>query len=142
MTHWQEKIRQLSESGLSIQIEQNGQIIFQSAEPMLKPLFLCLNGKQKEMHGATVIDKIVGLAAAYLCVLGQVGEVVTPLASESAKQFLKENHIPLQAARIIPQIMNRDNTGPCPMEQLAVASGSPQQFYLELGKRLMSRRSS
>ena len=141
MTHWQEKIRQLEQSGLSIQIEQDGQIIFQSAEPMLKPLFLCLNEQREQMRGATVIDKIVGLAAAYLCVLGQVGEVFAPLASESAKRFLAENHITLQASLIIPQIMNRDNSGPCPMEQLAIASGSPQQFYQELEKRILSRRS-
>ncbi len=142
MTHWQEKVQQLEKSGLSIQIEHDGQIIFQSAEPMLKPLFLCLNEKREEMRGATVMDKIVGLAAAYLCVLGQIGEVFTPLASESAKGFLEDNHIPLQANRIIPQIMNRNSTGPCPMEQLAIAAGSPQQFYLELEKRIMLRRSS
>jgi len=60
MKDWQKKISQLEKNNLSVQVEKNGEIIFQSSAPMLRPLFDCLNGKKGEMHGATVIDKIVG----------------------------------------------------------------------------------
>jgi hypothetical protein len=140
MSDLKHKIEQLEKSGLSIQIEKEGYIIFQSAEPMLKPLYLCLNEKREQMNGATVIDKIVGQAAAYLCYLGQVREIFTPLASQSAEQFLAEKKILLRAARIIPQIMNRNNDGPCPMERLAISCGSPESFYQELQKRILARK--
>ena len=134
---WRDKVRDLEKDGLSIQLEREGDVFFVSREPMLRPLFRCLEQHREEMAGALVIDKIVGLAAAYLCGLGGVGAVYTPTASESARNHLRACGIELRALRIIPQIMNRDNSGPCPMEQLAVASGSPEAFHRELKKRII-----
>jgi hypothetical protein len=129
MENWQNKIADLINSGLSIRVEKDGRTVFESAEPMLKPLLLCLHQFKKEMAGATVIDKIVGRAAAYLCVLGNVKEVCTPLASSSGQEVLQQAGILLHAQRIVPQIMNRDNSGPCPMEQLAGHYASAELFY-------------
>lgn len=137
MDNWKEKIENLKEKNLSIQVEKNGKLIYQSQKPMLKPLFLCLTEHRREMEGSTVIDKIVGQAAAYICVLAKVKRVLTPVASQSACDVLKENNIELKALRIIPQIMNRDNTDQCPMEKLAVSSGSPKKFYQELESRIL-----
>ena len=95
---------------------------------MLKPLFVCLLEKREEMQGATVIDKIVGRAAALLMTLGKVKEVYTPLASETAKEVLDAAGIALHAEKLIPYIVNRDNTGMCPMEKLSV-NKEPEEFY-------------
>jgi len=135
MKDWLEKINDLGQQGLSVQVEKNGTVVFQSSAPMLKPLFVCLNEKKEEMQGATVIDKIVGLAAAYLCVLGKVREVITPLASESAREMLQRHHIDLRATKIIAEIRNRENTDQCPMEKLAFSCHSPQEFYNKLTKK-------
>jgi hypothetical protein len=132
MENWQEKIDDLVASGLSIRVEKEGRILFESAEPMLKPLLRCLQQWRLEMAGATVIDKIVGRAAAYLCVLGKVEQVLTPLASQAAKEVLQQAGITLQAQRLIPQIMNRENSGPCPMEQMANQYPSPEAFFQAL----------
>jgi len=131
-----DRIGLLTQNDLSIQLRKNDEVFFESREPMLKPLFRCLEEHRDEMAGATVIDKIVGLAAAYLCDLGGVRAVCTPTASESAREHLIGCGIELSAMRIIPQIINRQGNGPCPMEQLAVASGSPEAFYRELKKRI------
>lgn len=135
MENWQEKIRQLELNNLSVQVEKNKEIIFQSSAPMLRPLFDCLNEKKIEMHGATVIDKIVGLAAAYLCVLGNVSKVVTPVASESAKKMLAQHKIDLFASKVISEIRNHENTDQCPMEKLALSCRSPQEFYEKLAEK-------
>ena len=134
MKDWKKRVKSLEEQGLSIQIEKNGRIIFESREPMLKPLFLCLTDRAEELKGAIVVDKIVGRAAALLCVLGRVVEVYTPLASETAIALLHESGIHIKALRTIPQIMNRDNTGPCPMERMASAFESPADFYDKLSE--------
>lgn len=99
---------------------------------MLKPLLQCLQQYGDKMVGATVIDKIVGLAAAYLCIIGGVARVVTPLASLSAQKILQQHDIQLQAWRITPLIMNRENTGPCPMEQLASTFDTPEAFFQKI----------
>ncbi len=139
MKEWQEKIDALHQAGLTLQVEKAGRVIFVSSEPMLKPLLLCLQQRRSEMAGATVIDKIVGRAAAYLCVKGKVAEVITPLASHGAQEVLQQAGIPLQARRVVAQIMNRDNTGPCPMEQLAGEARSAEEFYQALSARIAAK---
>jgi len=135
-TDWQKKLHQLEQEGLSILIEKDGNIIFQSVDPMLKPLYTCLAEKRAQLKGATVYDKIVGRAAAYLCILGQVKQIVTPLASESAITVLTENNIKITAGKIIPLIKNRDNTDTCPMEKLAISCTGPEDFYQALQVRM------
>lgn len=103
--------------------------MFESYDPMLKPLYMCLREKRDELKDAIVVDKIVGRAAAMLCALGEVQMVITPLASETAKQVLEPAGIPLYAERTIPYIVNRDNTGMCPMEKMANRCETPQEFF-------------
>ena len=129
---WQKKIDYLQENKLSIHIEKDGQLIFESSEPMLKPLFLCLMQKREALNGATVVDKIVGRAAALLMALGKVKNVYTPLASETAKGVLMAEGIELSAKKVIPYIVNRDQTGMCPMEKMANESESAEDFFEKL----------
>ena len=136
MQDWQEKIKALERDGLSVRVEKDGETIFQSTEPMLKPLLSCLQQRRQQMDGATVIDKIVGRAAAYLCVVGKVAAVITPLASESAQAVLSAHGITLQAGRITTQIQNRDKSGPCPMEQMAGGYKDAEAFYAALLQRI------
>ncbi|MDZ7725007.1 MAG: DUF1893 domain-containing protein [candidate division KSB1 bacterium] len=132
MNDEKQTLKKLKKQGLSIQVEKDEKIIFQSFDGMLKPLYQCLNEHAEDMQGATVIDKVVGRAAAYLCIMGQVEKVITPLASDTAKQVLHENNITLYASEVIPYIINRDKTGMCPMEKLAIESKSPEAFYAKL----------
>ncbi|MBN1480766.1 DUF1893 domain-containing protein [candidate division KSB1 bacterium] len=132
MADWQNKLHHLKQNNLSIHIEKEGKTIFESHDPMLKPLFVCLLEKRDELVGATVVDKIVGRAAALLMTLGRVKEVFTPLASETAKHVLDAAEISLQAENIIPYIINRDNTGMCPMEKMANECETAEEFFAKL----------
>jgi hypothetical protein len=125
----QQQLAYLKKNQLSIYIEKDGVKIYESRDPMLKPLFFCLVQKRQELKGATVVDKIVGRAAALLAILGEVKQVITPLASESAKETLAEAGVLLYAEKIIPRIINRDRTGLCPMEKLAGECRSPQELF-------------
>ena len=132
MTDRQKKLQYLKDNDLSIFIENEGKTIYESRDPMLKPLFVCLLQMRKDLKGATVVDKIVGRAAAMLSFLGEVREVITPLASETARQVLQAGGIELYAEKMIPYIVNRDNTGMCPMEKMANESESAEAFFEKL----------
>ncbi len=136
MENWKNKLKQLEQEGLSIIIEKNGETIFQSYDPMLKPLFTCLKEKKDLLKDSIVYDKIVGRAAANLCIIGQVKEIYTPLTSESALKVLKEHNITIQTLKTIPLIKNKDNTDICPMEKLAMSCKSPQEFYKTLEEKM------
>lgn len=135
-TDWQKKLQKLEKDGLSILIEKDNEIVFQSYDPMLKPLYTCLVEIKEQLKGATVYDKIVGRAAAYLCIIGQVKEIYTPLASEAAIKVLTENNIKITAGKSIPLIKNRDNTDSCPMEKLAMSCTGPKDFFLALQAKM------
>ena len=136
MDNWKEKLKQLEQEGLSIFIEKDGKVIFQSYDPMLKPLFTCLKEKKELLKDSIVFDKIVGRAAAFLCIIGEVKEIYTPLASESAIAVLKANNIKIEALKTIPLIMNKDNTDTCPMEKMATSCKTPLEFYAALDEKI------
>lgn len=136
MEKWQEKLQELKDKGLSLSIEKDGDVLHQSYDPMLKPLYNLLKNHGSDLKGATVYDKIVGRAAAYLCILGGVREIYTLLASETAKTALAEYNIPITALKTIPVIMNRDNTDKCPMEKMALASDGPETFLTMLEEKM------
>ena len=66
---------------------------------------------------ATVIDKIIGKAAAILMTLGRVCYVHGIVMSQSAADWLTQAGIPFSYDTLVPYIINRTNTGVCPMEE-------------------------
>lgn len=140
MTNEQKKLLQLEQTGLSIMVEKNGAVFFKSSDSMLKPLYHCLVTYPEQMNGALVIDKIVGRAAAFLCILGGVHKIITPLASQAAKTVLDEQGISLYASNYIPYIVNRDKTGMCPMEKMAMESASSIDFYERFKSVIMTTK--
>ena len=134
--HWKNKIKELEKQNLSIRAEKDNKVFYESDQPRLKPLFACFKKFPTEMQSATVIDKVIGKAAAYICIMAEVKNVYTPLASKTAVEVLKTNGINIQALRTIPQIMNMDKTDQCPMEKMANDAGSPELFLAELEQRI------
>ena len=117
---------------LSLLVLKEEQRLFASSDSMLAPLLRCIKDLGDDMHDAVVVDKIVGAAAAHLMVVAQVSRVITPLTSKAAHAILNQNGIPLYAEKTIPHIQNREATGLCPMEKLALRFDSSQDFYRHL----------
>jgi hypothetical protein len=136
MQIWQQKIERLLKDNVSLRIEKENRLLFESAETMLKELFRCVKEHPAMMKNATVIDKVTGLAAAYLCIVGEVKEIYTPLASDSALQKLAQHNIVIKSRQTVPQILNRDKSAPCPMEQMAYSCGSAAEFFDKLAERI------
>ncbi len=134
---WQNKLKELKKQNLSIIVEKDGVAFYESDQSRLKPLFACFKKFPKEMQGATVIDKVIGNAAAFICIAGRVKAVYTLMASETAVHVLEENGITIKAERTVPRIMNNDKSDQCPMEKMADAAGSPQPFIVELEKKII-----
>ncbi len=132
----QQNLDTLKSKGLSLLIIKNGETVFESYDPMIKPLYTALQTNPEGMEDAILYDKIIGRAAAYLCILGKVKEIYTPLASETALSLLEEYNIPITAEKTIPVIMNRDNTDKCPMEKMALASKTPEEFLATFQERI------
>lgn len=84
--------------------------------PGLQDLIHLLTEKPEILDGAIVADKIVGRAAASLMIAGKVKEVYTNRVSTPARELLEKEGVHIVATEEVPQILNRDQTGQCPME--------------------------
>lgn len=129
---WKQKLYTLKQTGLTLYVENNNTRLFESRDPMLFPLYQCLTEHREDMAGSIVVDKIVGGAAAYLCALGKVSQVITPTVSEPAIHIFRAYNIRLYAERIIPFVINRQGTGLCPMEKLSRQFDDPEAFFEHL----------
>ena len=86
----------------------------------------------QNLDGASVADKIVGVAAAMLCVYSKVSSVFALTVSESGLSALKENNILCQFEKKVENILNRDKTDVCPFEKLAIGSKTPAEAFMKV----------
>jgi hypothetical protein len=128
------KLEDFSRGPWSLIVENRQGLVYRSKQDRLLPLLECIEKHPDSMVAATVLDKMVGRAAALLCVYARAGMVLTPVMSDGAVQVLEEFGLPFMALDRVKEILNSQQTGPCPMEQEAIDK-SPVQFY-----RLVARQ--
>ena len=118
------------EQGQSSLSAMNGVIVGIEAGRGLEPLLRLLDGNK--LKGALVVDKVVGRAAAAVCVAGGAKKVVGLLMSEEAKAFLTANGVAAEADKLVPKILNRDLTAGCPLERAVETLDDPNQMVSNL----------
>lgn len=81
-------------------------------------LYQLYTQEREFLQGATVVDKIVGKAAATLMIAGGVKKLHTNIISQLALDILQGKEMEVSYNQIIPHVINRDKSGWCPMETL------------------------
>ncbi|MCS6859541.1 MAG: DUF1893 domain-containing protein [Abditibacteriales bacterium] len=130
MTTLATALTKLHQRGMALIVEKEGRTLFESSASGLRAWVACIAECGDELRGATAIDKIVGIAAAKLCLVAGIVEVLAETASEPALTLLREKGVPAQARHIVPHILNRSGTDVCPMEKLSASIAEPQAFYV------------
>ncbi len=96
-----------------------------SRDTGVKPLLRWLADGSLE-PGYCAADRVAGRAAAYLYVLLQVRSVYSSVISEGALEIFKQYGISASYETLVPAIMNRTNTGYCPMEIAVTGIDNPE----------------
>ena len=117
------RAKQLLESGASLAIVGRGELTFN--EHGVKTLL----SLQSSLIGAFVADKVVGKAAAMLLVRGGAVEVYAGVISEPALEVFKRHNVPCVFGECVPNIINRNKTGICPMEQAVLGENDIDKAY-------------
>lgn len=92
----------------------------------IKDLFRLLKEERAFLDGAFVADKVVGNGAAALMILGGVKEVYADIVSRPALALLNEARIRTDYTLVVAHIVNRTQTGICPVEQLCDGCATAQ----------------
>lgn len=122
----------LIEKNLSLVIVKTGKVIFETRKQGISGFLQAIEQQEKNLVGASAADKIVGVAAATLCVYSGLISIFALTISEAGIKFLEDNNIACVFERKVTNILNRNKTDVCPFEKMATTSGSPDNAYVQL----------
>lgn len=94
------------------------------------------------LDGFAAADKVVGRAAALLFALVGIREVYAEILSEPAADALRESGIAFTYGALVPGIINREGTGPCPMERAVMEICDPKAAPQEIRRTLAALRAA
>ena len=134
----------LIKEDLSLVIVKKGKVIFETKKQGISGFLQAIEKLDKNLVAASAADKIVGVAAAMLCVYAGVVSVFALTISEGGMRVLEDNNIACMFEKKVSNILNRDKNDVCPFEKLAMASGSSDEAYVKLKSfaRQMMRKST
>lgn len=131
----------LRESDLSLVIVKKEKVVFDTGAHGISGFLLAIEKLGKELVGSSVADRIVGRAAALLCVYGEVASVFAVMVSEEGVQILRKNNIPYEYENLVPNILNYDRTDLCPFEKLTAGLVNAKEAYKKLKHKVSSSTS-
>lgn len=117
-------------SGDTLWVYEGDRRLFKSNKGVLLPLLEYIDKFVPRQKQVTILDRIMGNAAALLSVKAGAGKVYSPLGSELAINTLDRYNIEYHLTEIVPFIQSRDGEDMCPMEKLSITKDmSPNEFY-------------
>ena len=94
----------------------------------------------RTLAGYCAADKVVGKGAAFLYVLLGVNAVYAPVMSRPAKEVLEKHGVAVFCDNCPEGIINREGTGPCPVENAVRNISDPRVALSAIEKRLVELR--
>lgn len=133
MTAMETAKNRLLEKGLSLVIAKNGSVLFETRQSGVSGFLLAIEKFGRwSLQGSSVADRVVGRAAALLCAYCSVRTVYALVLSEGGKRVLEENEVAFEFQNLVPNILNRQKTGPCPFEKTVATVSDVEEAYERL----------
>lgn len=105
----------LNEQGLSLLVYNNGELTTH-ANRGIQDLLQLISEHPERLKGAVAADKIIGKSAAAIMIVGGVKQVHTNIICSPARELFEANGVLVFATEEVPMIMNRNQSGMCPMD--------------------------
>ncbi|MHB8070832.1 MAG: DUF1893 domain-containing protein [Candidatus Cryosericum sp.] len=105
----------------------------------IAPLLTALERERSSAHKPLDWgDKLVGRAAGLLLVLAMPRSVFAATMSSGAAEVLHAAGIPFTYDVLIPDVLNREGTGPCPMEAAVREIDDPTEAFQTLERTVQA----
>lgn len=129
--------QQFIDEELTCLVVQND-ILYKEKNHGVKPLLSFI--EQGILKQSTILDKVIGKAAAMLMIYGGVSRVYAFTISEHALSCFEEHHIPVTYETLVPYIINRKKDGMCPMEATVLTCQNIEEAYQRLMDKVASMK--
>lgn len=108
-------------------VYKGDKLIFASDKDKLLPLIEYIDKFASRQRKVVIFDKILGRAAALLCIKANCCEAYSPVGSQLAINVLGKRGIKYHLNRTVPCIKTPEDKM-CPMEALSIGK-EPDEFY-------------
>ena len=126
-------LRRLDDEDLKLIIVKDGRTVFLSNKDGMFPLLEAIEKVDpSRLAGSTIIDKMVGKAAALLICFLKAEKVYTKIMSLKAVKVMENHSIVYSAEKTIPEILNKFGTDICPFEKSVSDIDDPNEAYEKL----------
>jgi polyferredoxin len=127
------EMKTLVAGGVSCVAARDGVIVGRETGRGIKPILKLL--AEKKLAHALVVDKVIGRAAAAICIVGKAKKVHASIMGADAALLLKKHGVECDADKTVPKILNRDLTDGCPMEQTIEGLDDPVEMVKALKEK-------
>lgn len=103
-------------------------------------LFTLLTDEPDFLRGGMIADRVIGRGAALLLIKGGVAEVFAYVMSQPAFDVLSSSGIKVSYDSLQQNIINRQGTGICPVEQLTAKTNNPDVAYQQIAEFLKTKK--
>jgi polyferredoxin len=124
------EMKYLIDEGFSVVVAKDGVIVERRKGSGIGPIVKLLD--ENKFEDATVVDKIVGRAAAAVFVIGKAKKVHAFVMSKGAEELLKKHGVECSAEKLTEKIINREKSDICPMEKAVSSLSDPEEMVQAL----------
>jgi len=123
-------LERLDALGLNLMILKDGATLFSSAMEGIAPLVEAVEELGVgRLEGSTVVDRIVGKAAALIIAYFKAARVYAKVLSRRSAPVLDRCGIVCVAEEVVEEILNREGTDMCPFERMVLSIDDPAEGY-------------
>ena len=119
----------------SLVVYYSNGVIKEYYQDRVKDIKEILHENEKALKGAIIADKVIGKLAGSLLAISGVKQIYADVISEYAIPILKEYNIEFNYKTKVPFIINKDNTGMCPMENKFKDEKDIKKIYWDIIKK-------
>jgi len=132
----------LEETGNSLMIYKEGNLIFESNLGGIRPHLKAINELGKKLEGTLMVDKILGRAAAFLVIYSKAAEAITAVVSSPGKAVLEKYGVKFSYSEEVPHIKMKNGVIYCPFESMVQGIEDPVEAYHAIVEKMESFKAS
>jgi len=128
------------QSRFNLVLRDGGEILFSSRRRGLRPLLECAGRWPGPAERRTLIDRVIGIAAARVIAAARpAGRVKAGVISEEAIRYLEVQSLAVDWEETTAHIHRKDGSGICPLEELSRRHESDREFLTEIYRHFSLR---